>query len=59
MQEDIEVKELRLCEFEHGKKSSKNLKTDSVEERIQFLVNLLQKLRNQNNNELTNMGARD
>ena len=42
MQEDIEIKELKIFEYEKDKDSNEKIKFESVEEKIQFLVKMLQ-----------------
>ena len=49
MQEDIEIKELKIYEYEVEKPSEERIKFESVEEKIQFLVQMLQRLRDMHN----------
>ena len=49
MQEDIEIKELKIYEYEQEKPSKERIKFESVEDKIQFLVDMLQKLRDMHN----------
>lgn len=51
MQEDIEIKELKIYEYEVEKPSEERIKFESVEEKIQFLVQMLQRLRDMHNDK--------
>jgi hypothetical protein len=45
----VENKEIKIIEYETGKSSIHNFESDSVEEKIKFLIQLIQNLRNNNN----------
>lgn len=52
LQEDLEIRDLKIIEYEKDlKSSSEKLKIDSLEDKIRFITQMLDKLRKMHNTQ--------
>lgn len=57
MQEELEFKDLKIIEYEQDKNSNQKIQIDSIEDKIKFIIQMLQKLRGIHNHNNKNING--